>query len=78
MSDEKHVDCLEIAETIIETKKITNLNPDCMETIFEHLEFYDLLSVADSCTHFYDSVCQVYKKKYSNITPIFQKNNRSR
>lgn len=51
--------------------KIINLNIDCMEKIFEHLDLYDLLSVADSCKRFYDAACRVYKRKFSNMNPIF-------
>lgn len=66
ISDENHIDGLENAKSRSQTKKISNLNPDCLETIFEHLELNDLLSLADSSVQFYDAVCQVYRKKYLN------------
>lgn len=52
-------------------KKITNLNTDCMEIIFGHLEIDDLLNVADSSKQFHTAVCQVYKRKYLNVSPMF-------
>lgn len=52
------------------TMKITNLNSDCMELIFEHLELNDLLNIADSNKHFYGAACQVYRRKYMNTNPI--------
>lgn len=53
------------------TTKFTNLNFDCMETIFEYLDLNDLLNVADSNKHFYNSVCKVFQRKYRNLLPIF-------
>lgn len=52
-------------------KHINNLNTDCMEMIFEHLEINDLLNVADSSKQFHTAVCQVYKRKYLNVNPMF-------
>lgn len=59
------------ASSIFETTKITDLNTDCMEIIFEHLEFNDLPNVADSSKQFYTAVCGVYKRKYENMKLIF-------
>lgn len=74
LSDEKNIDHLENAESIFKTiktgKKIINLNLDCMQTIFMHLDFNDLLNVADSNAQFYSAVCQVYKRKFLNMKPI--------
>lgn len=64
-------DSLEKVKGMFETTNITNLNSDCMEIIFEHLELNDLLNVADSSKHFYSAVCQVYKRKYRNTKPLF-------
>lgn len=52
-------------------KNIINLNCDCMELIFKHLEFNDLLNVVDSSKHFYSAACEVYKRKYINMNPIY-------
>lgn len=57
-----------------ERKSITILNTDCLELIFEHLEFNDLLNVADSTKHFYDAACLVYKTKFMNMNPIYAGN----
>lgn len=56
---------------ISEAKKITNLNTDCMEIIFEHLELEDLLNLADSGKQFYSAACLVYKRQYANSYMIF-------
>lgn len=64
-------------EVISETTKITSLNSDCMEAIFEHLELNELLSVADSSARFHSAACQVYKRKFWNIIPIFSPNLKS-
>lgn len=58
---------------LVENTKITNLNTDCMEIVFEHLDFHDLLNVADSCKQFYCAASRVYKRKYLNTNPIFDK-----
>lgn len=54
-----------------DTTKITDLNSDCMEYIFENLNFYDLLSVADSSKQFYGAVCQVFRRNYAKQNLIF-------
>lgn len=54
-----------------ETKKITNLNTDCMEIIFKHLDLNDLLNVVDSSREFYSAACMVYKKQYGNAYMIY-------
>lgn len=51
-------------------QNITNINSDCMELIFEYLEFNDLVNVADSSKQFYNAVCEVYKRKYQNMIPV--------
>lgn len=57
-----------------ENRKITDLNSDCKEIIFEYLEFYDLLRIADSSKQFYNAVCRVFKRKYSDIELLFERN----
>lgn len=70
---ESKIETLEKAESISETKKITDLNTDCMEIVFEYLKFNDLIAVADSSKRFYNAACQVYKRRFRNINPIFGK-----
>lgn len=67
MSGRKEIDCIEN----VQTKNITNLNTDCMEIIFKHLELNDLLNIADSSTAFYSAACLVYKMQYGNAYMIF-------
>lgn len=62
---------LEKTKSIFERTKITNLNTDCMEHVFKHLEFNDLLNISESSNQFYRAVCRVYKKKFHNINPVF-------
>lgn len=53
------------------SSSITNINTDCRELIFEHLEFNDLVNIADTSKQFYSTVCLVYKRKYVNMNPMF-------
>lgn len=71
MSSEKSTALVENTECRLKTTKITNLNFDCMELIFMHLEFNDLLNVADSSKQFYGAACEVFRRKYMNMNPIF-------
>lgn len=73
MNEGKEIDSFDNAKSIIETTKITALNTDCLEIIFDYLVFNDLINVADTCKHFYSAVCIVYKKKYFNMKPIFDR-----
>lgn len=66
------------ASDILKTTNIKNLNSDCLESIFEYLEFNDLLSLADSNKHFYSAICVVYKRKYENMNLIFDRRGTSR
>lgn len=68
---EKKISSLENTKSKFETTKITNLNTDCMELVFEHLELKDLLNISDSSNQFESAVCRVYKKKYLNMDPTF-------
>lgn len=54
-----------------ETTKITDLNTDSMEAIFEYLEFDDLVNIAETSKQFYTAACQTYNRKYGNVTLIF-------
>ncbi|XP_055303232.1 uncharacterized protein LOC129568915 [Sitodiplosis mosellana] len=49
------------------TTKITDLNNDCLEHIFNHLKFADLFNVADSNKHLVAAVGQVFWRKYRKI-----------
>lgn len=67
----KELDCSENVKHIPQTKNITNLNVDCMENIFKHLELNDLLNIADSSKAFYSAACLVYKKQFGNAYMLF-------
>lgn len=64
---------LENTKSSFETTKITDLNVDCMELVFKHLEFNDLVNISDSSKQFNSAVCRVYKNKYMDINPIFDR-----
>lgn len=78
MNDGKEIDSFDNAMNITETTKIIALNTDCLELIFEHLEFFDLINISDTNKHFYCAACQVYKRKHQNTNPIFDKDILSR
>lgn len=42
----------------------TSVNNDCMQLIFEHLEWKDLVNVVETCKSFQDAACEVFKRKY--------------
>lgn len=62
----------ENAEIMFETTNITDLNTDCMEAIFNFLEFNDLLNIVESNKQFQTAACNVYKKKYAGQNLMFQ------
>lgn len=43
---------------------LITINEDCRESIFQHLEWKDLICVADTNKQLYTSVCRVFKRKY--------------
>lgn len=47
-----------------ESLDLTTINDDCKQLIFEHLDWIDLISVADTSKQLYTSVCGVFKRKY--------------
>lgn len=47
--------------------KITDLNSDCLEKIFDHLSAFELVNVADSNTQLKNVAETVYKRKYSQL-----------
>lgn len=49
-----------------ESDYITGLNDDCLEQIFKHLEWHDLLSLADCSKQFYAAIGVVFRMKYVN------------
>ncbi|XP_055303238.1 uncharacterized protein LOC129568921 [Sitodiplosis mosellana] len=57
----------EVTEASIPTIKITDLNNDCLEVIFNHLEFNDLFNVADSNKLLTSAAGRVYWKKYRKM-----------
>lgn len=65
---ENSVECEKAALLSQETTErlcFTTINPDCMQLIFEHLEWRDLVNVAETCKIFYTQACIVFKRKYS-------------
>lgn len=53
--------------------EITDLNGDCLEFIFEYLEFTDLLNIADSSKCFFNPACIVYKRKFGSKGLVFDR-----
>lgn len=49
-----------------EPLKLTTINNDCKELIFDYLEWPDLINIADSSKQLYSAVCRVFYRKYSN------------
>lgn len=49
-----------------EPSNLSNINNDCKELIFEHLEWLDLLNLADTNKQLNVAVCRVFKRKYSS------------
>lgn len=47
-----------------EPLNLITINNDCKELIFEHLEWMDLISVAETNKQLYTSACQVFNRKY--------------
>ncbi|XP_031639581.1 uncharacterized protein LOC116351603 [Contarinia nasturtii] len=43
---------------------LTDINDDCKTLIFKHLEWKDLISVAETSKQLYKAACDVYKQKY--------------
>lgn len=72
----RKMDFVENSQSNCKATKITSLNTDFMENIFEHLDINDLVNVADSNKEFYIAVCEVYRRKYQNSNPIFDKKKR--
>lgn len=68
---ENKTDSSNDAEFTFEETKITCLDDDCLDVIFQHLDLDDLVNVADSSKHFQNATCRVYKSKYRNMRPIF-------
>lgn len=50
---------------IPEPLKLTTINNDCKEIIFDLLEWRDLINVAETSRLFHTSVCHVFRRKYS-------------
>ncbi|XP_031633574.1 uncharacterized protein LOC116347200 [Contarinia nasturtii] len=58
---------IKLETTNVTTTKITEVNDDCLEHIFNKLELVDLLNVADTCKHFRQSVDWVFERKYKSM-----------
>lgn len=51
-------------------KKLTSLDDDCLEFLFDYLDWSDLLNVADSSRMFHTAVGLVFKRKYHKSSII--------
>lgn len=49
-----------------EPLKLTTINNDCKELIFDYLEWQDLINIADTSKQLYAATCRVFKRKYGN------------
>lgn len=47
-----------------ESLNLITINEDCKELIFRHLEWIDLINVADTSKQLYASVCRIFNRKY--------------
>ena len=47
-----------------EPLKLAAINNDCKEQIFNHLEWTDMINIADTSKQLYTSVCRAFKLKY--------------
>lgn len=61
-----NVELMENSSDNSEPWNLSNISDDCKELIFEHLDWADLLSLADTNKQLYAAVCRVYKRKYGN------------
>lgn len=59
-----------MAKKVISTTKITDVNTDCLELIFNHLEFCDLLNVANANKQFTSAAGYAFSKNYRMFTII--------
>lgn len=55
-----------LPETPLEPLKLTTINNDCKELIFDYLEWPDMIKIADSNKQLYTAVCRAFKRKYAN------------
>lgn len=60
------VQLVEISSDSTEPMNLSTINDDCKEFIFEHLDWPDLLSCADTNKQLYTAICRVFKRKYGN------------
>lgn len=61
---------MEILQEVPEPLSLTTINNDCKELIFQHLEWEDLLSLADTSKQLYSPVCYIFKRKYGKNAKI--------
>lgn len=57
---------MELSPEMSEPLKLTTINNDCVELIFEYLEWRDMITLAETAKMFHTSVCRVFHRKYSN------------
>lgn len=65
-SPKKDAQMVENSSVIVEPLNLSNINDDCKHAIFEHLDWLDLLSLADTNKQLYPAVCGVFRRKYGN------------
>lgn len=58
---------------IFESDKFTVINDDCMQSIFQHLDLDDLLSITATSKRFHNAAVQTFRRKYKNIDPVIGK-----
>lgn len=51
---------------------LVDIHDDCKELIFEHLEFADLVNIAETSKQLNKAVCAVFKRNYGNYQVAFR------
>lgn len=54
-----------------EPLKLTTINDDCKEHIFNLLDLMDLVNIAETNKQLSSAVCAVFKRKYGNKGIVF-------
>lgn len=62
----KEVQSLKLVQETPEPLKLTTINDDCKQLIFDHLEWMDMINIADSNKQLYASICTAFNRKYRN------------
>lgn len=63
-------DVVELLPNNTERLNFTTINDDCIQHIFEYLEWKDILNVAETCKDFQKAACSVFKRKYSGYKMV--------